>query len=257
MDTLRVFVRWLESVDGVEQGLSEKVLSPSITPDENSRDVMLEGDRASKILAHLEKYEYASIEHVAIALMWHTMMRVGGVHAADVDDYDPQGQSLKIRHRPDEGTPIKNQGEGERMVALTEEICSLIDDWLENQRPSVTDEYGREPLLATRQGRPNKTTLRAYVYRWTRPCTYSSECPHDRDLGECDALGHDEASKCPSSVSPHAIRRGSITHRLNSDMPDKVISDRANVTQRVIEQHYDARTEEERMEQRREYLDDL
>ena len=67
----------------------------------------------------------------------------------------------------------------------------------------------------------------------------------------------DAASKCPSSVSPHAIRRGSITHSLNSDMPDKVVSDRANVSPKVIEQHYDRRTEQERMEQRRDYLDNL
>lgn len=57
MDTLRVFIRWLESIDGVEQDLSQEVLSPSITPDENSRDVMLDSDRASEVLAHLEKYE--------------------------------------------------------------------------------------------------------------------------------------------------------------------------------------------------------
>jgi site-specific recombinase XerD len=109
MDTLRVFIRWLESIDGVEQDLSQKVLSPSITPDENARDVMLDSDSASKVLAHLEKYEYASIQHVAIALMWHTMMRVGGVHALDVDDYDPDDQCVKVRHRPKSGTPIKNQ----------------------------------------------------------------------------------------------------------------------------------------------------
>jgi hypothetical protein len=46
-------------------------------------------------------------------------------------------------------------------------------------------------------------------------------------------------------------------HSLNNDMPDKVVSDRANVSQRVIEQHYDRRTERENMEQRRAYLDDL
>ena len=153
MDTLRVFIRWLESIDGVEQDLSEKVLSPSITPDENSRDVMLDSDSASKVLAHLEKYEYASIQHVAIALMWHTMMRVGGVHALDVDDYDSEEQCIKVRHRPDTGTPIKNQGDGERMVALSDQVCELLDDWLEAKRPSVTDEYGREPLLASREGR--------------------------------------------------------------------------------------------------------
>ncbi|AKH97562.1 XerC/D-like integrase [Halanaeroarchaeum sulfurireducens] len=112
MDTLRVFIRWLESIDGVEQDLSEKVLSPSITPDENSRDVMLDSDSASKVLAHLEKYEYAGIQHVSIALMWHTMMRVGGVHVLDVDDYDPAKQYIKVRHRPDTGTPIKKKETG-------------------------------------------------------------------------------------------------------------------------------------------------
>lgn len=40
-------------------------------------------------------------------------------------------------------------------------------------------------------------------------------------------------------------------------MPDKVVSDRANVSPGVIEQHYDRRSEREKMEQRREYLDDL
>jgi len=257
MDTLRVFIRWLESIDGVEQDLSEKVLSPSITPDENSRDVMLDSDRAVEILAYLEKYEYATIEHVAISLMWHTMMRVGGVHALDVEDYHPDDQYIEVRHHPDEGTPIKNKGDGERLVALSDDICDLLDDWLDTQRPSVTDEHGRRPLLASRQGRTCKTTLRSYVYQWTRPCMVGNECPHDNSPESCEALDHDTAFKCPSSVSPHAIRRGSITYNLNNDMPDKVVSDRANVSPEVIDQHYDRRTEREKMEQRRDYLDDL
>lgn len=257
MDTVRVFIRWLESIDGVEQDLSEKVLSPSITPDENSRDVMLDSERATEVLAHLEKYEYATIDHVAIALMWHTMMRVGGVHALDVEDYDAEEQYLEVRHRPDTGTPIKNKGDGERLVALSDQLCTLLDDWIENQRPEVKDDYNRRPLLASRRGRAQKTTLREYVYQWSRPCAIGNGCPHDRDPEECEAIPHGSASKCPSSVSQHAIRRGSITHSLNNDMPDKVVSDRANVSQAVIDQHYDRRTEREKMEQRRDYLDDL
>lgn len=143
------------------------------------------------------------------------------------------------------------------MVALSDQISELLGDWIEAKRPSVTDEYGRGPLLASRDGRTNKTMLRAYVYRWTRPCVYSTECPHDSGLGECSAVGRDTAYRCPSSVSPRAIRRGSITHSLNSDMPDKVVGDRATVSQRVIEQHYDRRTEREKMERRREFLDNL
>ena len=257
MDTVRVFIRWLESIDGVEQDLSEKVLSPSITPDENSRDVMLDTDRATEVLAYLEKFEYATIEHVAIALMWHTMMRVGGVHALDVEDYDPDEQYLEVRHRPDTGTPIKNKGDGERLVALSDQICEVLDDWIANQRPDVEDAYGRQPLLTSRQGRAKRTTLRDYVYRWSRPCAVGNECPHERHPEDCEATEHGSASKCPSSVSPHAIRRGSITHSLNNDMPDKIVSDRANVSQAVIDQHYDRRSEREKMEQRRDYLDDL
>jgi site-specific recombinase XerD len=245
MDSLRSFVRWLEAVDGVEQDLSEKVLSPTITADENSRDVMLNSEQAASVLSHLEKYEYARPQHVALTLMWHTMMRVGGVHAMNVDDYNADEQYMKVRHRPDTDTPIKNKGDGERLVALSDDIYELLDGWLENKRPDTTDDHGRKPLLASREGRLQKMTLRM------------EECPHDRDPGDCEATERDAASKCPSSVSPHAIRRGSITHSLNSDMPDRVVSDRANVSPKVIEQHYDRRTEQERMEQRRDYLDNL
>jgi len=83
------------------------------------------------------------------------------------------------------------------------------------------------------------------------------DCPHDREVDSCQATDHDDASKCPSSVSPHPIRRGSITHYLNSDVPETAVGDRANVSQDVLERHYDQRTKREKMEQRRQYLDDI
>jgi site-specific recombinase XerD len=56
MDTLRVFIKWLESIDGVEQDLHTKVLSPTLTGKENIRDDMLDSDRADQILAYLGNY---------------------------------------------------------------------------------------------------------------------------------------------------------------------------------------------------------
>jgi len=87
------------------------------------------------------------------------------------------------------------------------------------------------------------------------PCKYGQECPHDRDESDCEAVGLDSSSRCPSSVSPHPFRRGAITHFLQSDVPETAVSDRANVTKDIIDQHYDQRSDTEKMEQRRGYLD--
>ena len=89
------------------------------------------------------------------------------------------------------------------------------------------------------------------------PLTHGFECPHDRDPDDCEATERGRASKCPSNVSSHPFRRGAITHYLQTDVPETVVSDRANVTPDVIDQHYDQRSQKEKMEQRRQYLDDI
>lgn len=84
------------------------------------------------------------------------------------------------------------------------------------------------------------------------------DCPHGRDTDECEAaVKTSEASKCPSSEGSHAFRRGGITHYLSSDVPQEAVSIRANVSLDVLDKHYDERTERERMEQRRKYLDTI
>ena len=153
------------------------------------------------------------------------MMRRGAAHALDVDDYDPNGQYLELHHRPDTGTPIKNGFDGERLVDLSGWLCNLLDDWIRDRRSDVTDSYGREPLLATRQGRPAKTTIAKYCYQYSRPCVYGDECPYDRKPETCEAVEDRSASICPSSISPHAIRRGSITHHLKEEVPETAVSD--------------------------------
>lgn len=47
---------------------------------------------------------------------------------------------------------------------------------------------------------------------------------------------------------------GEITHYLTKDVPAEVVSDRMNVSRVVLDQHYDKRTEEVKLEQRRGYL---
>ena len=202
--TLRVFVRWLATIDGVDPDLHRKIRTPDIRPGDDARDVMLEPEYATEMLGYLARYEYASLAHVTLAI-----------------------------------------------------LCMTLDDWLRDRRPAVTDEYGRAPLLATVQGRASGSNIRWNSYRYSRPCAVAQECPEGRDPETCEATAHDDFSKCPVGVSPHAIRRGSITHHLHSDIPETAVGDRANVSQRVIERQYDQRTEKEKMEQRRAYLDNL
>jgi hypothetical protein len=76
-------------------------------------------------------------------------------------------------------------------------------------------------------------------------------------MNECEATFSSRYSKCPFNASPHDIRRGSITHYLTEDVPEKVVSDRMNVSKDVLDKHYDKRSEEVKVEQRREYLEGL
>ncbi|WP_336326522.1 tyrosine-type recombinase/integrase [Halovenus sp. HT40] len=257
MDTLRVFIRWVESIDGASEDLHVKVRSPNLTGGDNVRDVMLEEDRAEELLEYLRRYEYATRPHAVLTLMWHTMMRVGAIRALDIEDYNSEEQSIQVVNRPESGTRIKNGLDGERFVALSDEVCMVLDDWIDQRRPEKTTSHGREPLVSTSHGRVHRSTLRRDCYRYTRPCISTGQCPHGRDIEDCSATERDNASKCPSSVSPHALRRGGITHALSEEWPMKAVSDRANVSEQVLEMHYDQRSEKAKMEQRRDYTDRL
>lgn len=254
---LRQFIRYCEQIDAVPVGLHAKVRIPSIPDDEVARSDTVGPDQAQEILKWLSDYEYASLEHVVWLLLADTGTRIGTIVSLDVDDYFPQQEPpyIRVRHRPETGTKLKNGENGERLVALSDPVCRVIDDYLEHQQPDVTDDHSREPLLATSHGRVSKSTVRKYVYKWTRPCVVGNGCPHGRDAESCEAASASSASKCPSSRSPHAIRRGYITHQLSAGVETSFIGGRCDVTNEVLEEHYDGRDERDKMEVRRRELD--
>lgn len=257
MGTLRVFVRWCESIEAVESGLSERVQSPVLDENEGVRDVELDSETAQAVLENLERYHYCSREHVTLAVMWHTMARCGAVRSLDLEDFAAEEQYIRFRHRPETGTPLKNKHKSERHIAISAELADLLDEWVENKRLDMTDEYGRHPLLTTQYGRLSSTAISIYAYKYTQPCRYDGTCPEGRDPQTCESTKHGNVSTCPASVSPHPFRRGSITHWLRSDVPPRAVSSRADVSEEVIDKHYDERSDQDKMEQRREYLDNV
>lgn len=252
LSDLRVFLRWARDVDIVAPELPERI---SIPDKDQTRDRYLKETDAEEILEYCQTFRYGSRIHVIMLLFWRTSARLGAIRGLDVEDINLRENRLNFCHRPPE-TPLKNGDRGERPVAINEEMTTVLDDYLEYERIRVT-ENDRRPLVTTTNGRISKITLRRQVYQMTRPCIYTSECPHDRDIDECEARERDGASKCPSSLSPHDIRRGSITHLRREDIPKTVVSDRCDVSPEVLDNHYDQMTEEEKMEQRRSYLSEI
>lgn len=257
MDTLRVALRFWEAI-AVRDGVAESVRSPRLERVSVGEKDVVKERKANRILAYLSKYEYASIEHVTFRLLWETGARVGAIRANDTGDVHHRAEYIEFHHRPESDTPLKNWERGERHVSLSTTTVNILRDYIDQHRHDVEDEHGRSPLLTSKHGRATVNTLRSYSYRVTRPCSHGVECPHDRDPNDCEAVqSRMSASKCLSSSGTHSVRRGAITHFLDSDTRADVVSDRMDVSKPEIDEFYDSRTEREKMDLRRRYIDHL
>lgn len=258
MYLLGSFVEYVESIEGVPPGMAEKVRVPEIDTNDGVRDVRLESELVEQVLRYLERFEYATFGHVVWVLLAGTGRRLGGIRSLDIGDLHLQRDDpyIEYRHRPPE-TRLKNAERGEAYVNISQETASILADFVDHNRVSVTTDAGREPLLSTQYGRAGKSTIRRYVYKWSQPCRVGLDCPHDREPEDCVATDNkDEYSKCPTAEGPHAIRHTYLTERRRDSVPVEVLEDRCDVSAEVLKKHYDERTPEEKRKQRRQALDD-
>ena len=262
--TIRRFLRFAANIDAVPPELYEQVTLPVLKNGEDVSDSTLKPERAIGILEYLENAQPATRDHLILMFLWETGARTGAIRGLDLGDLDLDGSHPRLTgpavhfvHRPDTGTPLKNQEKGTRWNRISEKAAHFISDYIEYHRHDVTDEYGRDPLITTEYGRPAGNTFRTSLYRITRPCWRGAECPHDRDLDECDATHLDKASRCPSSRSPHDVRSGRVTYYRREDVPRRVVKDRLNASEDILDRHYDRRTDREQAEQRSNHLPDL
>jgi len=263
MYTLRTFCEFLEDLGAVEEGLADTVRIPDLDPEERSSDTKLHADDAQALLSFFrESAEYRGTRrHAFLELAWYTGARQGGLRALDIRDvYLDDNPYVEFRHRPNVDTRLKNGRSGERPVGLRDETAEVLQRYVDHHRYDSRDEHGRQPFLASRDGRPTTNTMRVWSYLATQPCLHS-ECPHGKERETCEWVAYSHASKCPSTRSPHHIRTGTITWLLNKGWPPEDVAERVNATVKTIEQHYDKADPEqrrrrlrERMEQRRRPL---
>jgi len=255
LSAVREALRFWANIEAVEPGIAERIYAPQLKDVDDTRGVYLDPERAERILGTLDRFHYASRRHVIMALLWRTGMRRSALRSLDVADLKEDDNAVRLEHRIDEGTRLKNGDGGSRWVFLGPRWFKIVADYLDNpDRPDVTDEYGREPLLTTENGRPTGDTIYVWVNKATHPCEYG-ECPHDREPSDCEARGTDGyPSKCPSARSPHAVRRGAITDHLNNGTTPEVVSERMDVGLQTLYKHYDARNERDKMTVRKDAL---
>jgi len=256
---LRRFLQFCENVEAVPPELSEKVPLPNVPPEAEVDDWVPDDDAVETIQSYFRRFEYASRRHVIFELIAEVGLRLGAVRAIDLRDVDSEGQVIELRHRPEGtdvyGTPLKNGRDGERIVNVSEQLCEYIGDYIEHHRPNTEDKYDREPLFATDNGRPSTATVRRNFYKMTRPCVSSGECPHDRDIDDCEATKNANAGDCLSRFSTHPLRKWAIMQQLDAGVPKELLSDRVDVSVPVLDKHYDQRTEARKSRRRREALE--
>lgn len=94
------------------------------------KDVVREG-KADDILAHQDKYQYASIQHTIARLLWETGMRAGAARSIDLEDLHLKEESVELHHRSNTDTPLKNGEKGERAVSLSTRTCNILRDYID------------------------------------------------------------------------------------------------------------------------------
>ena len=261
LSTLRRFLRFCASVDAVPEDLYDRVRLPELSRSDDVSDSSLDPSRAPDIIDYLDRYQFASRRHVEVLLLWETGMRMSGLRALDLEDLDLEaerprasGPAVHLVNRPEKGTRLKNGKESERWCSVSQRVAHVTQAYLDGPRVDARDEFDRRPLLTTEHGRINSGTLRADLYAVTRPCCVGKPCPHDRDPQQCKATRRDHASKCPSSRSPHDVRKGVVTRYARTEVPKPVVSDELNASEDILDKHYDRRSKRERAAQRRRHL---
>lgn len=253
---VRVFIRWGERTDLIEYGMADRIQVPQLHDNEAVSEETLRLGQAEEVLQYLDTYEYGSRKHALFLTLWHTGCRISGALAlADFGpDYEPP--LLKFRNRPSRGTPLKNRNKSERNVSINQDLAEVLNDYLALKREGVRDDFDRDPLFTTPNGRVTRQRAYQNFVPLSRPCHTADTCPHDREINSCEAAQFSEkVPACPSSVSLHPIRRGSITYQINQGCPKEKLSERVDVSVDVLNRHYDARTREEERKGREGYMD--
>lgn len=252
----RTWLKYLESQGLLDLGLHLAIETVRLDDKEEVSSQKLAPEDARILLAHYrnDTRRFGTRMHALLELLWHAGPRRSCIRALDVEDFD--GNELTFRNRPETDTRLKRGDDHERKIVLSENPRKALQAYIDRHRIQVRDDHGRHPLFSSESGRPTKQTITSWCYEATLPCN-AVECPHGRRRPNCSYVPRSKASKCPSSRSPHPIRRGSITWQRNLGIEVSKVASRAATTPDVIRRYYDQPDLDEALDRRRADTEDI
>lgn len=236
----RRWLKWLESQGFLRIGTHLAIEPLKLDDSEQTSSDILRPETIRDFLGYYrESVKWrATRRHALLEVIGHTGARRSCIRALDLEDHDPDARTLSFLNRPETGTRLKRGDSHQRKVVLSETPNKILHEFVQRERHEKHDGNGRRPLFASSRGRPTKSTITNWLYQATLPCIMQ-ECPHSRERHTCAWTAQTDASKCPSSTSPHPVRRGSITWQLNIGRSRDDVADRAATTPDVIRRYYD------------------
>jgi len=259
LGSVKQWLEYCQTIGLVSEDVPAAINPPSTDPRERVDETKLAPKDGEALLEYYRTTPsvHGSRAHAVVEIFWTTGCRVGALVALDVGDVDLEGNALEFHHRPDTGTPLKNGVESERDLGIREETVAALRAWSNRDGPFATDEYGRKPFFPTHNGRPIRNTVRNWCYEATLPC-HHTKCPHGKARETCGWTSITQATRCPSSRSPHQLRTDSLTWQRSRGVPAEVVSDRADASVRTVNRHYDQEDRRRELEERRrDHLDKL
>lgn len=216
MITIKQFIEFCEHIAVVPRGMGDMVRILSVSKQDEICGDLLTRDKATEIIDFLGKCEYASKHHITLLILWKTGMRMSGLSTLGLGDYDEGRPALELRYRAKAGTPLNNKERSELDVLITPETADVVSDYITQAHLTERTNTGETCFLSLR------VEGWWYDYPAVRVDCKSAlllqrwGAPFDRDLDTCDDMSRNASSKCPGSVSPHALRRGYVTAARNA-----------------------------------------
>lgn len=238
---VRQWLKYLGEVGDVPADLHKRLRPHRVPPEERRSESKIPVERLDKIVDYMDTHFPCHRDTILLKVTSMVGPRITDIRAIDVTDVqiNVDGQPIiKVRDRPETGTGLKrgktHEHNHERNVPITKELFDQIKVYVKEHRNDVTDDFGREPLFASRRGRLSKSSMRETAYKWS--------CGQHNGLQDCDCTERrqkSQCSKCSLSVGMHAIRAAAITRLRNKGATWEDISQVVGAKPAVLQQHYD------------------